>query len=366
MFAAEATMLETSVKLAAVRSVLAANGLTAVRLRGSDWFAWISGGGSSVVLMTQEVGVAEVLITGRDAWVLTDTIEAERLAAEEVPEALPIWSHPWAAPGRREEFVRRCCEGGMVASDRPTGVEVALPPTLVHARWSLGEAEIERYRGLGGAAARAMTEALAAARPEWTERALAGAAAEALWSRGIEPALILAAGERRLPLFRHPLPTAARLEGRAMLVLCARRHGLVASLTRHVYFRTPGREERAAMVAVARVEAEALETSRPGTPLSAVYAAIASAYAREGYPHGEAGHHQGGPCGYAAREAIARPGVSLTIAEDGAVAYNPSLPGVKIEDTALVRAGGVEFLTVDPGWPKVQVGGRGRPDVLLR
>ena len=120
------------------------------------------------------------------------------------------------------------------------------------------------------------------------------------------------------------------------------------------------------MAAVARVEADALEASRPGTPLSAVYAAIASAYAREGYPHGEAGHHQGGPCGYAAREAIARPGVSLPIVEGGAVAYNPSLPGVKIEDTALVAGGQIEFLTVDPGWPKVHVRGLARPDVLLR
>lgn len=359
-------MLETSVKLATVRSALAANGLTAARLRGSDWFAWICGGGSSVVLMTQEAGVAEVLITARDAWVLTDTIEAERLAAEEVPVELPIWSHPWATPGRREEFVGRCCEGGAVASDRPTGEEVPLPPSLQQARWSLCEAEIERYRALGGAAARAMTEALAAARPEWTELELAGAGAEALWSRGIEPALILVGGERRLPLYRHPVPTRARLDGRAMLVFCARRFGLVASLTRHVYFRTPTREERLAMAAVAMVEADALEASRPGTPLSAVYAAIASAYAREGYPHGEAGHHQGGPCGYAAREAIARPGLSLPIVEGGAVAYNPSLPGVKIEDTALVRAGGVEFLTVDPDWPKVHVRGRARPDVLLR
>jgi hypothetical protein len=49
-----------------------------------------------------------------------------------------------------------------------------------------------------------------------------------------------------------------------------------------------------------------------------------------------------------------------------ALAWNPSLPGHKIEDTILVGDDGVENLTIDPRWPTVTVGGRARPDVLVR
>ncbi|PCC72002.1 Xaa-Pro aminopeptidase [Nannocystis exedens] len=358
-------MTEIADKLAKVRRELHASQLAAARLRGSDWFAWATAGGSSVVLATSETGVAEVLITADEAWVLTDAIEHDRLQAEEIAE-LPIWSHPWATPEPREQFVARCAAGGRVASDRPQADELPLPSPLARARWSLTGPEQERYRRLGRAAAQAMTAALQAARPEWTELQLAGAGSEALWSRGIEPALILVAGERRLPLHRHPTPRDEPLGARAMMVFCARRHGLYACFTRHLYFRTPTPEERRAAAVVAEVEAAAFAASVPGTPLSAVLAAMTAAYARAGQPGAEAAHHQGGPCGYAAREAIARPGNSESLAEDGAVAWNPSLPGTKIEDTALLHGGALEFVTVDPAWPTVSVHGRPRPDLLVR
>lgn len=357
-------MTEIAFKLAKIRNCMKTAGLAAVRLRGSDWFAWATAGGSSVVLSTSEVGVAEVLVTASDAWVLTDTIEAERLRVEELTE-LPIWAHPWTAPAERDRFVAGCSDGGPVASDRPTRGEAELPPALLPLRWSLLPPEIDRYRQLGRAAAEAMTEVLHAARPEWTERSLAGAGSEALWSRGIDPALILVAGARRLPLYRHPTARHEQLGARAMMVFCARRHGLYACFTRHVYFRTPTGDERRTAAAVAAVEAEAFAASRPGTALSVVFAAMAAAYVRAGHPRAEAGHHQGGPCGYAAREAIARPGSTETLVDAGAVAYNPSLPGMKIEDTALIRGAELEFLTVDPAWPTVHVHGRPRPDLLL-
>jgi Xaa-Pro aminopeptidase len=49
-----------------------------------------------------------------------------------------------------------------------------------------------------------------------------------------------------------------------------------------------------------------------------------------------------------------------------ALAWNPSLPGAKIEDTVLTTDAGIEVLTADPAWPTVTVDGRARPDVLVR
>jgi Xaa-Pro aminopeptidase len=357
---------ELDVKLARVRALLAQKGLGAVRLRGVDWFAWATCGGSNVVLLTTDTGVAEVLITRTGAWVLTDAIEAARLEEEEVPKGLPIWSAPWADKARREAFVDTQREGAPVASDRPTGSEVPLPTELVQSRWALLPQELERYRALGRESAEAMTEVLQAARPEWTGWQLAGAGAEALWARGIHPALTLVGEERRLPVHRHATASHEKLGARAMLVFCARRHGLFANLTRFVYFREPTAAERKLATDVAHVEAAAFRASRPGASLGKVYTALVEAYAAQGHPGAEAFHHQGGSCGYLSRDLVALPGMEAVLQPGNAMAWNPSLPGAKIEDTVVTTDGGLEILTADPRWPTFPVDGRARPDLLVR
>lgn len=358
-------MTELETKIVRVRAALDQHGLGAVRLRGIDWFAWATCGGSSTVLLAAEVGVAEVLVTRSGAWVLTDAIEADRLKEEEVPRGLEVWSGPWAEPQQREAFVRAQRGAGPVASDRPTGDEVPLPDGLVQARYSLLPEEFERYRKLGRDASEAMSEVMRAARPEWTGWQLAGAGAEALMGRGIYAALTLVGDERRLPRHRHATASFERLGARAMLVFCARRHGLFANLTRFVYFRQPSAEERRLIADVARVESAAFQASRPGATLAEVLAAIVRAYAACGHPGAEAFHHQGGSCGYLARDVVATPSTAVKLQPRNAIAWNPSLPGAKIEDTAVLTDTGLELLTVDPSWPTVQVDGRARPDILI-
>jgi Xaa-Pro aminopeptidase len=357
---------ELDTKLATVRAALAEANAVGARLRGVDWFAWATGGGSNVVILTTETGVAEVFITADGAWILTDEIEAGRLEAEEVPEGYTLWAGPWNDLGARQTFVENTVKGGAIISDRPTPGESHLPTELVARKRRLLAEELERYRTLGRDAAEAMTEVLKRAEPGWTEWQLAGAGAEALWRRGIEPTLTLVGGESRVPVFRHATATSAPLGSRAMLVFCGRRHGLYANLTRFVYFRNPTAEEETLIEHVARVEAVAFRVSRPGTTLGAVYEVVAGAYAELGHPGAEALHHQGGTTGYLSREAFGLPGLDLLIEEATALAWNPSLPGAKIEDTVVTTSAGIEILTIDPAWPSVEVDGRPRPDVLVR
>jgi hypothetical protein len=363
--APETERAELDAKLATIRRALEATGLSGVRLRSHDWFAWVTCGGSNAVLTTSELGVAEVFVTPTDGFVLTDAIEAARLEREELPRGLTVAAFPWARPEDRGAFVCDHVRGGPVASDAPCSGELPLPDELTSARRRLHPAELDRYRVLGRVAAEAMTEVLEGATPEATERDLAGAGAEALLRRGIHPALILVAGSRRLPLYRHPTPTEERLGDRAMVVFCGRRHGLFANLTRFVSFRGPTPEERRLALAVATVEAAAWEASVPGRTLGDVYDAIVLTYARLGFAGAELEHHQGGITGYRSREVLAVPGSRTVIDPQVALAWNPSLPGAKIEDTVVTSEGGLEVLTADRAWPTVEVGGRPRPDLLV-
>ncbi|RZA28832.1 MAG: M24 family metallopeptidase [Lysobacteraceae bacterium] len=359
---------EVAGKLADLRMHLAAAGAGALRLRGGDWFAWATAGGSSTVLQTTDCGVAEVLVTPEEACILTDAIEAERLRAEELPDGFTFHAEPWAEPELRERYVLNAAGGRRILSDRPAGAngagaarEHALPNALRQRRMVLGPEERERYRALGRESAEAMSEVLRRAQPGWTEYQLAGAGAEALWRRGIHPALVLAAGERRLPAWRHPTPTNQPLGARAMLVFCARRHGLYANLTRFVSFGGPHSAPLDEQRALMEVEATGLAMVQPGKSLSAVYHAFDAAYRHADREAAIREHHQGGITGYRAREIVAGPSTATLLEEGMAFAFNPSFAGVKIEDTFLLGPDGLENLTFDPGWPAADVHGRKRP-----
>lgn len=354
---------EVSKKLELIRQTLRETEVQAVRLRGTDWFAWATAGASNTVLLTAESGVAEVLVTTEDAWILTDEIEAQRLKDEELPANFKVYVNPWADYAAREAFVRDVIGGGIALSDRPiSNLEKPLPPSLQNHKRVMMSSELERYRQVGQKASQAMTEVLKAAKPTWTEYQLAGAGAEALWAQGLHPALTLVAGERRLPLYRHATATEEQIGQQAMLVFCARGYGLYANLTRFVCFGELSGEQAELHSHVREVEAIVLNLCQPGTTLDAVYHALAQAYEQHGFPNAIREHHQGGTTGYLAREIVANPTTTDTLAEGIAVAWNPSLTGAKVEDTfVILKDGKLENLTFDPNFPSVEVEGRLRP-----
>lgn len=363
-------MSEVKKKLEAFRTLMTLHGIHGVRLKGVDWFSWATAGGSSVVIFTSETGVAEIFITMEHAWVLTNRIEKDRLAHEELPSDFDfeITSFPWEETDSAARFVQSRLKGGLCHSDKPAHLEKPLPYDFQQLKMVLLPEEIKRYRHLATSAAEAMTEALTKAEPGWTEQQLAGEGARSLWSRGLDPTLILVGSERRTQTYRHPIAKAEKLGDYAMMVFCARQYGLYANLTRFIFFREPAPHEKRQFELVAEVEAAAFEMSVGGTPLAAVYETLSDAYGRIGMPEEIHRHHQGGPTGYLSREQVASAeSPRYQVLQPGmAVAWNPSLPGAKIEDTALITEEGLEILTVDPRWPTVRVAGRNRPDLWIR
>jgi hypothetical protein len=345
------------------QTLLEANA-SGIRLRGIDWFAWATAGGSNMVLFAAETGIAEVLVTIDGAWILTDEIEAQRLQDEELPENSAYqWAiNPWAKIDDRESFVRQVTQGGKIISDTPTLAEESLPNSLRDRKRILTPSEIDCYRQVGKLASEAMTEVLTQARPDWTELHLAGVGAEALWSRGLHPALTLAAGEQRRSKYRHTPPKPVPIGRAAMLVFCARGFGLYANLTRFVYFDRLSPSEDTLHRQVREIEAFALDQCRVETPLKQVYQTLQHAYEQQGYPTAIREHHQGGTTGYLSREVIATPTTDDRLSASMAMAWNPSLPGAKIEDTFLLHDDhSLENLTLDPTWNSIEVNGRQRP-----
>lgn len=275
--------------------------------------------------------------------------EADRLIAEELlpSDAARVVRVPWWIPP--------AVAAGEDAGSASAVGEAAISGELRAARASMLPAEISRYRALGRDVARAVTDAVADdVRPEQSEWETASLVAARLVSRGIDPLVVLVTGASRVS-YRHPLPTEALLGERAMIVVCGRRDGLIANATRWI---GAGVDDEPILA----VERAFLDASVPGARLDEAFAAGCSAYERAGFDPGEwRRHHQGGPAGYAGRDPRATSSTRDLLVENQSFAWNPSAPGVKVEDTMLRSVEGWEVLTVDERWPSVEFAGVRRP-----
>jgi Xaa-Pro aminopeptidase len=326
------------VALGRLREWMQQKGLERLFIQQPENFAWLTGGDNTVVTL-RGVGWLEVAERVR---LHTSRIEAARMVEEETPE-LEVVVYPWYAPFN---------------PPGPTDLQYDLTPL----RLVLSPGEQQRARALGADLAAALGEAMRQAQGDWSERALAGAIAEELWGRGVQPVVLLVAGEERVFKYRHPLPKDRPLGRLFMGVVCGRRHGLILSATRLRSLGHLGAHPLNAQLL--QVEAAALEASRPGVTLGQVAQAIREAYAGIGRVEEFENHHQGGIAGYRPREALAQPGSELRLEPGMLLAYNPSLPGAKVEDTFLLGEAGLDNLTPDPEWPTAEFAGRRRPLVM--
>jgi antitoxin VapB len=145
-----------------------------------------------------------------------------------------------------------------------------------------------------------------------------------------------------------------------MVNLCARKWGLVISMTRFVHFDPMPQNLAKGFDAAAKVNAALLHSTRAGATARQLYAVAKDAYAAAGFPGEEDLHHQGGATGYGEREWIATPNGAEIVVNRQAFAWNPSARGGKAEDTVVLQDGVIEYLTETTMFPVVEtvVGGQ--------
>ncbi len=355
-------------QLRALASMAGAAGVERIVIRQPATLAWLLGARVHVP-QTLDTACLDVVVepAGTDGphglTVVTNAIEAPRLLDTELAGLPASWDVvPWWEP--RET---RLPTGPRTGSDRPRGSDVDLSAELAAVRRVLTPRQQGLLADVARDAAAAATRAAHRVTPAHDEYAAAGVLADELLGAGLDPVVLMVAGGDRGGRHRHPLPTMAPVGERAMLVCCARRDGLVASVTRFVVFTPLDAADREGYRRLLEVERSFLDESRPGARLGDVVTAGTVAYAAAGLePEEWHRHHQGGITGWQPREFPAHPGTELRLAAGMAVAWNPNSARWKVEDTALVEDDGPRLLVEDPDWPTLTVGGRRRPDVLDR
>jgi Xaa-Pro dipeptidase len=321
-----------------LRELIERRGLAAVLLRRPQNFAWYTGGADSRVDHVAPAGVADVVVTAEEEFVLTSSIEAPRMRMEQTPE-LEVVEYRWyeGPDGVLEELAR----GAALAADMRVDGTTDISSEVDGLRRTLDPDAIERLRAVGRDASAAMDEAAAAVEPGMGEFEAAANLEAACRRRGLSAPVLLAAADERIALHRHPVPVDALIERRAMLVASAERGGLYANLTQFVELEEPdaelARRKAACQEILDRMREEA---TRPGRTLADAFADCRRFYAEAGFPDEWRRHHQGGLTGYGSREIIATPHTAHEIATGQAFAWNPSITGAKAEETFVLTDSG--------------------------
>ena len=347
---------EVQAKVESVRRWIDDTDLDAVLLTSQGGFAWITAGGDNHVSLAQEAGAASVLVTRDDVYLLAPNNELRRLIDEEVAGAgvTPIdW--PWHDEDGEGRIVERLCDPSRTVSDLGRLGLPAAPPELAELRLDLLPPEQDRYRALGRDTAEAIEVAVLAARPGDREDDVAARLAYECRRREILALVNLVGADDRIELYRHPMPTGRRLDRTLLVSVTGRRHGLHASCTRMVHHGPLDDDRAARFAAVVAIDARFILESRPGALLGKVFDQGVDQYEREGCGAEWALHHQGGITGYAGREVFATAASHQFLRAGEAVAWNPTITGVKSEDTVLVGPDGPEVLTRTGAWPELTV-----------
>ena len=233
---------EIDIKTKRLVAMLVREDLDAVLLNAQHNFVWLTAGGTNGVDHSRENGVASLLVT-RDGrrFVLASNIEIERMVSEEVSaDEFVAIDYSWQDEKANGGLVIDKAMSVLPANAKlATDIQIdahtpAIESKVAACRHQLTDSEKDRYRLLGRDAGAAMGRTIKSIAPGETEIGIAETLRHELGIDGINSVVTLVAGDARISQFRHPVPTQNRWKNVVLLVTCAKRAGLIASLSRIV------------------------------------------------------------------------------------------------------------------------------------
>ena len=346
-------MDELKVKRDRVYHLLKNKKLDGLILVKNSNISWLTGGMENRIVCTSEEGAARLIVLKDKILVLVNNIEAERIFKEERLDERGF--QPVTNQWFEKDLLDNLIEDYHLSADCYLPGVNNLQEEIKQLRFSLLPGEIKRYRILGKETSKIISKICKNIRPGETENEIRGRLAQNLWSKNINPHLILIGSDERIFAYRHPIPKDKKIRKYVMVVVCAERDGLIVNMTRFIYFGLIPQELKEKLYAVAKVDASFILNTKIDVKIADIFQNTINTYEEVGYPDEWKFHHQGGATGYETRDYIATPNSLQIVQPNQAFAWNPSIKGVKSEDTILITEKGYEIITEDSDWPKIEI-----------
>lgn len=327
-------------KIKSLRKIIGDKQAKGLIINNQNHFSWLTGGRGFIGLAST-AACGSLIITLDKVYLVADNIEVNRLYREQCGENpdIILKEYPWQSPREKVEIINEICGKEDILDEGSVSSE------LFQLRTVLSDYDIERYRDICKTTAVILEGICYNLKQGITEYELAGEISKKMWSSDLEPITILVAFDERALSYRHPVPVGKELENYALIAVCTRRDGLIASATRMVALKHPGEEMLRRQRAAAYVDATFLANTTPGRNIGEIFEKAMNAYKEEGFEGEWKLHHQGGITGYVPRELKGMSDVDHIVRANETYGWNPTVQGTKVENTILITKSGYENLT---------------------
>lgn len=361
-------------KLNSVRKVIQEKKLDGILITQQQNFYWLMGG-RNYCNITNPFCVCKLVITADELFLIGNNVDLPLVLDEEIKDPgiktlIKPKEFDWDKPEKENRYIANLLKEGKYGSDGQINNVEDINDALYALRTVLSLEEIQRYRALGRETVDALESVSREIKKGQSELEIAGKLMGKLYPKNIFPVILLVAFDERAHKYRHPLPTGKKLEKHAVLSVCGQRNGLIVAATRMVHFGQLPEDMAHKLNALAEIETQLFLNTRPKQKLGEILQKGINAYETEGYGPEWRLHFQGGITGYNTREHKATLKSKDIVKENQALAWNPSISGVKAEDTFLVLPDQNEIITETTGFPYREIKLNGfavrMTDILLK
>ncbi|MHB1686744.1 MAG: M24 family metallopeptidase [Ignavibacteriaceae bacterium] len=369
---------EIAIKMERVQKFLKENHLKGIVLNDVENFYWMTAGlADNQIELNKQGGAASLLILDNGEKYLLSSESERNLLMDEALRDLGYTSkwYPWyeANPVKdiRDDIVRELAGTGRVGADVDYPGTINVGAKFAYLRYQLTDSEVKKYEWLGKQVTKAVDDVCKSLMPGMNEYQMEAMTAEALRERGIVPTVLLIAVNQRIYKYRHALPVGDTLKDYGMINVCAQKWGLIIAVTRFVHFGPLSKELTDNLNKVAILQAEYQAVTVPGASINQIFENSKKWYAELDDKGEWMNHHQGGAIGYDNREYIAYHGNPEVVQNQQGFAWNPTVPGAKVEQTIVAFKDSVETVTRDYDyWPMINVKLNGKiypqPGILIK
>jgi Xaa-Pro aminopeptidase len=367
-------MGEYDTKYNKIKDLIHEKNLDGILITQQPNFFWLIGGKNYVNIQTRSC-ICKLLVTISGLYLIGNNVDIPLIFEEEIrdPNIKKLTKtkiYNWQEEDKENEYINDFLINGRYGSDKKMENAEYVGDALYDFRTILSNEEIKRYRILGQQVAIDLEEIVRNIKKGDSELEIAGKIMSRLYQKEILPVVLLVAVDERTYKYRHPLPTSKKLEKIALISVCGKKGGLIASATRAIHFGKPPKELIQRHKAVAKIEAQLINYTRPGEKIANILQRGIKTYGKEGYKDEWKLHFQGGTTGYNTREHKATLKSTEIVRKHQAFAWNPSISGTKSEDTFLVLPDRNEIITETGRFPYIEEFFNGisikRPDILIK
>jgi Xaa-Pro aminopeptidase len=355
-------------KQARVVALLQQTGCDGLLVLDPDNFAWLTSGAVARGVLDPS-SLPGLFLTADGRWVLSSNVDSQRLFDEEL-DGLGFQLKEWPWHWGRAQLLADLIQGRHAASDVPCGSCTLVSEQLQKLRRPLTAYEQACYRALGQLLAHAVEATCRTLEPGATEREVAGQVSHRLLHRGASVAMVSAAADGRLRLYRHLEYTSAPVHRHCVVTAVARKYGLYAAASRSVVFGQPDPPFRKEHDAVCRVSATYLASTWPDAMPRQMLTTARRVYQLSAAEHEWLLAPQGHVTGRAPVELNLTPQTEELLQANWAVTWRASVGAAFSCDTALVSDEGPQAVTLTDQWPLKRIRIQGaeflRPDLLIR